>query len=572
MAVSLDWRAQISSIINETERNLGVRRSAPPPSVKASAPYSSPHSYSSYTPAPSAPAGDAARAISSMPLPSLPPSASGGPSSQMEVRQYTQQLAANLDAGRVAQAKVLESVKFELDVRGSLLEKQLEAVREEMQSTMVATEKKWLDIAKGVETSTSAAIAAESKLREHSDKQLGLLRDASATAHQETLRAVSEFQQTAIDHSEVLRRLDADLNAFRQSMETRYAKEARKLAEVVEDQEQMQRQLDAGGGAPAPASLSTLHESRLAEVEAALLSERDFRRALELQIAELREKGGPMSETVEVAIESAVGAALERTGTARAAASLDEKVKECGRLIVRMGTELMEETKRRQSLEAEVQELRMRLSGVEAVARSPLGTAYGGAPPYGGMRSAPAPEPTPYGTRANLFGTDSYQSGADAFYTRAYDGGTLGADGGASAYVEGLLSGSRGGVPPPFMVEAMAAAAEPPTAGPSGGADPHATLLSAAVDSRLRERVPSIRTAAFAAPAADAYLSGSAHDEPAPEPTSQFGQPSAIRGRATASLRISRQELDARVQQILGKHGHGYLPTGNSAISTPGPK
>ena len=122
------------------------------------------------------------------------------------------------------------------------------------------------------------------------------------------------------------------------------------------------------------------------------------------------------------------------------------------------------------------------------------------------------------------------------------------------------------------MVEAMAAAAEPPTAGPSGGADPHATLLSAAVDSRLRELVPSIRTAAFAAPAADAYLSGSAHDEPAPEPTSQFGQPSAIRGRATASLRISRQELDARVQQILGKHGHGYLPTGNSAISTPGPK
>jgi|EP00900_Chrysochromulina_parva_P003019 hypothetical protein len=507
-----------------------------------------------------------------MPLPSLPPSASGGPSSQMEVRQYTQQLAANLDAGRVAQAKVLESVKFELDVRGSLLEKQLEAVREEMQSTMVATEKKWLDIAKGVETSTSAAIAAESKLREHSDKQLGLLRDASATAHQETLRAVSEFQQTAIDHSEVLRRLDADLNAFRQSMETRYAKEARKLAEVVEDQEQMQRQLDAGGGAPAPASLSTLHEARLAEVEAALLSERDFRRALELQIAELREKGGPMSEAVEVAIESAVGAALERTGTVRAAASLDEKVKECGRLIVRMGTELMEETKRRQSLEAEVQELRMRLSGVEAVARSPLGTAYGGAPPYGGMHSAPAPEPAPYGTSANLFGTDSYQSGADAYYTRAYDGGVLGGDGGASAYVEGLLSGSRGGVPPPFMVEAMAAASAPPTAGPSGGADPNATSLSAAVDSRLRELVPSIRTAAFAAPAADAYLSGSAHDEPAPEPSSQFGQPSASRGRATASLRISRQELDARVQQILGKHGHGYLPSGHSAISTPGPK
>ena len=31
--------------------------------------------------------------------------------------------------------------------------------------------------------------------------------------------------------------------------------------------------------------------------------------------------------------------------------TLDEKVKECGRLIVRMGTELLEETKRRQALE-----------------------------------------------------------------------------------------------------------------------------------------------------------------------------------------------------------------------------
>ena len=54
------------------------------------------------------------------------------------------------------------------------------------------------------------------------------------------------------------------------------------------------------------------------------------------------------------AIESAVGAALEKSGTSSMVISLDEKVKECGRLIVRMGTELMEETKRRQALEAEV--------------------------------------------------------------------------------------------------------------------------------------------------------------------------------------------------------------------------
>ena len=50
----------------------------------------------------------------------------------------------------------------------------------------------------------------------------------------------------------------------------------------------------------------------------------------------------------------AVATAIERSGDSVAIASLDEKVKECGRLIVRMGTELMEETKRRQALEAEV--------------------------------------------------------------------------------------------------------------------------------------------------------------------------------------------------------------------------
>jgi hypothetical protein len=47
-------------------------------------------------------------------------------------------------------------------------------------------------------------------------------------------------------------------------------------------------------------------------------------------------------------VDQAVAAALERQGSGHAVASLDEKVKECGRLIVRMGTELMEETKRRQ--------------------------------------------------------------------------------------------------------------------------------------------------------------------------------------------------------------------------------
>ena len=41
---------------------------------------------------------------------------------------------------------------------------------------------------------------------------------------------------------------------------------------------------------------------------------------------------------------------------------LEEKVKECGRLVLRMGGDVMEGAKRRQALEEETHELRMRLA------------------------------------------------------------------------------------------------------------------------------------------------------------------------------------------------------------------
>lgn len=52
---------------------------------------------------------------------------------------------------------------------------------------------------------------------------------------------------------------------------------------------------------------------------------------------------------------------------------LEEKVKECGRLVLRMGGDVMEGAKRRQALEEETHELRMRLASVEALhtVRSP---------------------------------------------------------------------------------------------------------------------------------------------------------------------------------------------------------
>ena len=107
------------------------------------------------------------------------------------------------DAQRSAQARLVESVKFELDVRGSLAEKQVQAVREEMHATMGATEKKWVDIARQMETSVEGRLEAEGKLRGLAEERLTQLRDAASQAHQETVKMVGDMQQTALGHAEV---------------------------------------------------------------------------------------------------------------------------------------------------------------------------------------------------------------------------------------------------------------------------------------------------------------------------------------------------------------------------------
>ena len=564
------WREQIASIISETERNLGLNKTA-----VAAVPRMSGTVRQPLAPVPGlALATPTLPPVAPMPTPAPRPvmtAPSTAPSRPVEWQGQLQLDTAAFEAGRAQHAKVLESVKFELDVRGSLVEKRLEAVREEMDRNTTATQKKWTDIAEDMKTSMTASIEAEGKLRSHTETQLGLLRNASEAAHLETSRAVSALEQTAIENTEVLRRLEADLGTFRQMTEVRYAEDSRKLATALEWQERVGTQLESKGtkGAEggnttaaeaADGPLTASHEARLADMESALLRERDFRKSLELQLMELRDKGGPMSEAIGEAIEASVAHALDRSGTAATMSSLDEKVKECGRLIVRMGTELMEETKRRQMLEAEVQELRMRLSGVEAVARSPSGAAalVPTMPPTttplnmpwtGGGGSFAPDASLPHGMAPSAWHGDE---------SAAFAGGS-GGEANAAAYVDELLGASTSaGAGPrrpsaPFMVAADAVATAPPT--PGDRADPPSSL-SEAIDSRLRELVPSIRAAALVAPAAE--VANAPADGSSCASGTQFGLPAAPQ-RVTSALRVSRQELDARVQQILGKHGHGTL-------------
>ena len=102
-----------------------------------------------------------------------------------------------------AEARLFESFKFELDVRSSLHEKQLQAVREEMASTLSTTEKKWVALTTKVEASVESRFEAERKLHKVTEEKVHMLRDAAAQAHAETIEMVGGMQETAVDHNNV---------------------------------------------------------------------------------------------------------------------------------------------------------------------------------------------------------------------------------------------------------------------------------------------------------------------------------------------------------------------------------
>ena len=277
------WREQIGNIIAETERNLGGRPSRQ--QISRAAPVLPCTSYSVNNAPSSAPS-------------SPPPGGAGG-------AQYEE------TAFGPSFQRVLEQVKFELDVRGSLAQKQLEAVREELSAGLADAERKCLDIAQEMEVSLKKRLDTEVGGREARDATVLRLQATLDASREETMRLLSEFQGTALDHSEVLRRLEAELGAFRLDAESRIADESRKLAKLVAQQKDLTEGIELSG---AEATLA-----RLKACEEALLKERELRLALDDDVAELRQAtrvgGGG-------ALDAAAARALEEGG---AVGAIDEK-------------------------------------------------------------------------------------------------------------------------------------------------------------------------------------------------------------------------------------------------------
>ena len=197
----------------------------------------------------------------------------------------------------------------------------------------------------------------------------------------------------------------------------------------------------------------------------------------------------------------------------------------------------------------------MRLSGVEAVARNPISVTGGvqGVSDYGGIAGLaaggmaaafaypPPPPPAEYGYDAAAGGGMEYGPA----------GGGGGGGGGGGVY--GMQEAYSSTAPPVLSTPAGAGGA-----GPSSDAQlevgSQQQALGRAVDAKLKELVPTIHAQTTIA-AATAGASTPAAEAPASAGGSEFGLPSSSRKTGAAALRISRQELDQRVQQILGRHG-----------------
>lgn len=314
-------------------------------------------------------------------------------------------------------------------------------------------------------------------------------------------------------------------------------------------------------------------------------------------------------------------------GGVSAVASLEDKVKECGRLILRMGGDLMEEAKRRQAVEAEIHELRMRLSSLEAVSRSPLSmqgmphSMGGGGPPeyysMGSMGGGGGDSASPLGGHAgpafpwppfgNRQASVELAGGMCGSVEQSLPAATAAATAAAASAASHLRDLQAMGLAPPCspvsvgrsrvvseVLGAMAAGRGGEPFRPQATAATWTPAQDSAVDERLARmaalREPLSASASYAAlvargvapplgaptpPAAAEAISGSAISGASYLGASCSGASlsgSADRRRSdtappstssAATLRMTREQLDARVQQILGKHG---------GMSTAGPR
>jgi len=334
------WQAEIGRIIARTEENLRAPRTGPPlykvPRV-AEAAFTAPLLHASFmtstasaeerrTPAPAA----------TVPIePSPPPSAS-------VIAALTSGLSGE---ARTVATRLLEHTRADIDLRSNLAGRHAQALREELAHGLHEAERRWVDLAKEIEATVSGAIEAERQLRAGGEEKTTRLEASVAATRKELLGLIGDGQAELVEQGGVLRQVEQELLAFKAETEVALAEEGKRLSALAE------RQRVAAGELDTAAAGETI--GRLQELETALLKERELRKAVEAELGELRCSVAQERDRLPAEIEAAVAREVALSGGGAAAvAALEDKVKECGRLLLRMGGDLMEEGRRRQAIEA----------------------------------------------------------------------------------------------------------------------------------------------------------------------------------------------------------------------------
>ena len=338
----MDWKSQIEGIILETERNLGGRGAMAhrltmpplykPPRVAVAAANAAFNQSAAAAARPAAPPPPRAPPVQMPPMPPVPPAAPppahapppsmppppGGLSAGASTSNVVETLL-DVDArdGSPFQRRLVEVLKYELDARMSVTHSQLDAVREELAYGLQDVERKALDLASKIQVAVTSAMDGEREQRGLSDKQLARVEAALVDTRRETFGLIDDVQSTSLDLSEVCRRLEKDLAAFKLDTETKLVEEQNRSAGLIEREKQLRLTTEL---ASAEATVA-----RVNEVEVALLKEREFRKEMEGEISALSER----HEMVPTLVDAAVRRELDASGAgghASAVSALDEKV------------------------------------------------------------------------------------------------------------------------------------------------------------------------------------------------------------------------------------------------------
>ena len=444
-----------------------------------------------------------------------------------------------------------DTLHFILDAKQDAMQKQIDALRHELAKALDLAETKAIELAKDTETAINSAVTAERELRKAGEATTTRLEAAVKRTRTEIFQAISELQGTCLDHSELLHRVEQDVLTFKMDSETRIADESKQLAALVEQQQQM---VELNEVASAEQMIS-----RVKETEVALLKERDLRKVIEKDMETMRSD----IEAIAADLEASVARDLEREAATGSGSTLEEKVKECGRLILRMGGDLMEEGKRRQALEAEVHELRLRLSTVESLARAPLPVVpppdqgLGTLNPMNdaGFQSIPTdfqtvPTTTSLGTAPPL---PASEGTCDSAYIPAVsETWTAKTERVVDATLAGLSmpDGSSGNRGRNLSTSTSYSQLRPAIEASLSRSASYSQLRPSASVGQLRPSIPASQLRSTMTPA--------------PRDISDVAPPTDATSRGSSvfnpSSRMTREQLDERVKQILGKHASASGP------------